>query len=248
MPVRYTSFLLSGTEITSRLLILTLRGRDINTCLELLEATNSRKQNSKPWHLVLSSLLADIQRRKVSANGFVSSDRSGKLNHRDSRSGDDSTEPSPKRKRTHKADREHSPENDASQKAMRQPFASNQYRHPGNSRDSGHVSQSILPQKDYTPSSDTAINVVPSRPTFSGSSDDQIISSMNYQPQFPIDFTNPQDFTKPSPDIIIPQSPPKETDPNYWSDFDYNMADVFQSATWEKLLGPTDPFNSDWTF
>jgi hypothetical protein len=38
------------------------------------------------------------------------------------------------------------------------------------------------------------------------------------------------------------------TDPNYWSNFDFNGADVFESAAWENLIGSTEPDMSNWTF
>jgi hypothetical protein len=38
------------------------------------------------------------------------------------------------------------------------------------------------------------------------------------------------------------------TDPNYWSNFDFNAADVFESAAWENLIGSTEPDLANWTF
>lgn len=49
-------------------------------------------------------------------------------------------------------------------------------------------------------------------------------------------------------DSFFPQVPMYATDPNYWGNFDFNGADVFESAAWENLIGSTEPDMSNWTF
>jgi len=49
-------------------------------------------------------------------------------------------------------------------------------------------------------------------------------------------------------DNLLPQVPMAGTDPNYWSNFDFNAADVFESAAWENLIGSTEPDLANWTF
>jgi hypothetical protein len=49
-------------------------------------------------------------------------------------------------------------------------------------------------------------------------------------------------------DSFLPQVPMYATDPNYWGNFDFNGADVFESAAWENLIGSTEPDMFNWTF
>lgn len=49
-------------------------------------------------------------------------------------------------------------------------------------------------------------------------------------------------------DNLLPQVPMAGTDPNYWSNFNFNAADVFESAAWENLIGSTSPDLAHWTF
>jgi hypothetical protein len=49
-------------------------------------------------------------------------------------------------------------------------------------------------------------------------------------------------------DNLLPQVPMAGTDPNYWSNFDFNAADVFESAAWENLIGSTEPDLANWAF
>jgi hypothetical protein len=49
-------------------------------------------------------------------------------------------------------------------------------------------------------------------------------------------------------DNLLPQIPMYATDPNYWGNFDFNGADVFESAAWENLIGSTEPDMFNWTF
>lgn len=49
-------------------------------------------------------------------------------------------------------------------------------------------------------------------------------------------------------DSFVPQVPIYATEPLYWDTFDFNGADVFESAAWENLIGSTEPDMSNWTF
>jgi hypothetical protein len=49
-------------------------------------------------------------------------------------------------------------------------------------------------------------------------------------------------------DSFLTQGQMYATDPNYWGNFDFNGADVFESAAWENLIGSTEPDMSNWTF
>ena len=49
-------------------------------------------------------------------------------------------------------------------------------------------------------------------------------------------------------DNYFPHVPADGTDPNYWGNFDFNAADVFESAAWDNLIGSTEPDMSQWTF
>lgn len=61
-------------------------------------------------------------------------------------------------------------------------------------------------------------------------------------------YLNPHTFDYPAPDNILPNFPLDSSDPVQWSNFDFNMADVFESATWENLVGSTEPDVSQWNF
>lgn len=90
-------------------------------------------------------------------------------------------------------------------------------------------------------------NAAPSSYTFQTWPNTQSAPPIVDQPGLPNSaYVDPGTFA-PS-DNFLPQIPTYGADPNYWGNFDFNGADVFESAAWENLIGSTEPDMFNWTF
>jgi len=57
-----------------------------------------------------------------------------------------------------------------------------------------------------------------------------------------------QAFNYQTAESLLPELPLDSSDSSQWNNIDFNMADVFESATWENLIGSTEPDVSAWGF
>lgn len=193
---------------------------DIGTCLELLQAMDSRYNTAKQCFLVLSSLLSDIKQRKASSMGYLALYR---LDKGASESPSHSHEPAQhKRRRT---DESGTPPAMDSRRQNRQRTSVD--------------SSAALPASLKHQSSSFAIDT----PASTGNN----IMGANWN------VTQPYPAYEPSTSTAVPEysfsSMPgmPDTMPTVNDNFDmsflggvnFNMADVFESATWENLVGST---------
>ena len=70
------------------------------------------------------------------------------------------------------------------------------------------------------------------------------VSNFNSNPSGSALYANPQDMAFAQSNIGLPELPSGSSmnggmdDPMFWGNIDFNMADVFGSATWETMTGP----------
>ena len=219
-------------------------------CLELLGAIPSRRQNVKQCQLVLSSLLKDIQNRKVSAHGFVANVRSDLVPQHKARNSQGTSEPGRKRRRTVDAshdiklegDRRHSGQipPPALDHAMPQHDSSSSTAHSLQEAAQHHVSFSQSPSSANSAPLPAGLSTWPNNPSESPTATQRQHAGSA--------FVEPSTFVYPPIDNILPNFSLEGSDPSQWSNFDFNMADVFESATWENLIGSTEPDVSQWNF
>lgn len=203
---------------------------------------NSRSNTARQCYLVLSSLLTDIQQEKSSIGGIRKLSRSGKSSPQIPIGRHDSTEPASKRQRIIQPDTDSKPQSDMSPPDFSPPMKHDQQRFTEDSNQS-HVQYSQMPSvpsitNDNSPfAGQTASNWNDGQPaTYPG------FETMNTAPMY----ANTQDFSYPQPGANMQDYTTGSNDPNIWANYGYNMADVFESATWEHLIGSAGPMPFGW--
>jgi len=240
------SFFLWGTHFTARydrnFLLITIT-RDIDTCLQLLQAMNTRWHTAKQCYLVLSSLLADIQRRRSSGRGPPSLTRSEKSSPDGAVTRMEVVEPEPKRRRTISTEKLAMPSSEGFPRTSFSPSADHvQQRRNGSSAQAAAVSN----QQASVPGADVLDNSVVDN-TASGWNDGPQPAFLGFDPlNGSSNYPNAQDLAYPPSDMMQPELSSSEHDPNYWGNFNFNRADVFESATWENLIGSAGPVPFGW--
>jgi len=74
-------------------------------------------------------------------------------------------------------------------------------------------------------------------------------ASTAYHPQYTgTEYMDSQAFNYQTAESLLPELPLDSSDSSQWNNIDFNMADVFESATWENLIGSTEPDVSAWGF
>ena len=220
--------------------------RDITNCLDLLNAIPSQKQYVKQCHLVLSSILKDIKNRRGSADGLVRTSQAESPGPDGAWSAGYNSEPSPKRRKTRRRKGDgapetaphqpHEPSQDASRPVSRHDSLDSTMTPPKDSSQAAPF-PSLLNMANAAPSWYNSQTWPTSEPTTSGVNQPSLGNST---------YADPGTFGL--SDSSVPQVPIDATDPNYWSNFDFNIGDVFESAAWENLVGSTEPDMSDWSF
>ncbi|RVX71371.1 hypothetical protein B0A52_04945 [Exophiala mesophila] len=253
---------------------------DMQACLNLLDAMNSRWYTVGNCHKVLSLLLVNIQGRKASINGFLTIPKPSADNP--SPSVDvDPVQPSRKRQRTNADEgqtppRKSSGVDSAHSSPVQPPSNANPPRlkhHPSSTNNS---TPSWAPSAAFETNNPTAL----SNPSgihasaFDFSHWDR--GHPTTQPQYnhgigSAVYATPQDLAfaqstmniasgsglggaaatsnNSSGDINNQGTITEYSDPMFWGNMDYNVTDIFGSATWENMTGPFAPgggVNTGW--
>ena len=199
---------------------------------------NARWNTARQCHLVLSSLLGDIQNRRTSVTGYVSL-RKEEPDRDEVNSNKDSEGPSTKRQR--KSLSRTSP---PSVPLVANP--SSETRAPAHQL---HPSESS--------NADTPNNRYPTIPAdhFATTSFSHIgpsqwanlpnTSFMTYQPSNMEHYSYPDGQAYQASQLGLSNLPTNESDSQY-TNLQYNMADVFESATWERLVGSAGQLGPGW--
>jgi hypothetical protein len=221
--------------------------RDITNCLDLLNAIPSQKQYVKQCHLVLSLILKDIKNRRQCPDGLVRTNQTTTSPGRDgTRSSGYNSEPSPKRRKIRRTKGD-----DTSAEGTHSPHGlSQEIEHDAkwyDSLESTTTTPKEASQAAPFPSLLNMANAAPSSYPSQTWPNIQTTYSVVDQPGL-MNSTYADPGTFGLPDNLLPQVPVAGTDPNYWGNFDFNVADVFESAAWENLIGSTEPDPANWTF
>lgn len=234
-------------DVRPSCIITNIAHRDITNCLELLNAIPSRRKNVKQCQLVLSALLKDIQHRKVSPNGFVSTMRSDVPAPDRTRNGQIAPEAARKRRRTEDAVRDG---RDMEKTVLDQnlPTISRNATQPERATSTSLSIQGAPRHASFSsPSSST--NSAPLSTVPLQWPNDNNGATAAYHPQYTgSQYMDTQAFSYQAADSLLPELPLENSDSSQWNNFDFNMADVFESATWENLIGSTEPDVSAWGF
>jgi hypothetical protein len=227
-------------------ILLTLPNRDITNCLDLLNAIPSQKQYVKQCHLVLSLILKDIKNRRQSPDGLVRTSQTASPGQDGTRSSGYNSEPSPKRRKIRRTKGDNtSAESTHSPHGPSQEIEHDVKRH--DSLESTTTTPKEASQAAPFPSLLNMANTAPSSYPSQTWPNAPTTYSVGNQPGL----TNPtyvDSGTFSFSDSLLPQVPLAGTDPNYWGNFDFNAADVFESAAWENLISSTEPNLDNWTF
>ena len=226
--------------------LINIAHRDITNCLDLLNAIPSQKQYVKQCHLVLSLILKDIKNRGQSPDGLVRTSQTASPGQDGTRSSGYNSEPSPKRRKIRRTKGD-----DTSAEGTHSPHGPSQEIEHDVKRYDSLESTTTTPKKASQaapfPSLLNMANAAPSSYPSQTWPNTQTTYSVVDQPGLMNStYTDPGTFGL--SDNLLPQVPMAGTDPNYWSNFNFNAADVFESAAWENLIGSTSPDLAHWTF
>ena len=237
---------------------------DIHACLSLLSAMNTRWYTVKNCHKVLTLLLSNIQGRRASTNGLLAAmkpesqpDSSGHTpdNH--------DTHTSKRRRMTGPSEPKRPTEKITSPTQMTDgtPSDTSSPAVNHNATTSAAQSDALDRKPKNTPSgwSNTSLdNIKPSydlagflNPPSAAFQDQAAAAAAGNQPQSFASvglgsalYSNPQEamfaqssMALPSLDTSAGGSAGNLDDPSFWANMDYNLADVFGSATWETMTG-----------
>ena len=220
--------------------------RDITNCLDLLNANPTQKQYVKQCHLVLSSILNDIKNKKQCAGGHVRINGTSSPGQDSVRSAGYTSEPSPKRRKTRRTKGDEIPEEATNQPHYPSQEVNQDVKRHG-SLDSNTIAPKEASQAAPFPSLLNMANAAPHSYTSQTWATPQIIpSAVDHAGMVNSTCADPEAFG--FSDNYLPQVQVDGADPNYWSNFDVNAADVFESAAWENLIGSTEPDMSPWAF
>jgi hypothetical protein len=204
---------------------------DITTCLELLQAMKSRHNTAKQCYTVLSSLLVDIKQRKASSTGYLALYRLEKASS-ESPSHSHGHEASHKRRRTEpnaNTDESGTPPSVDARRSHRKQMSVDSYASPV-----------PLPPSRLEQSSNFSVD------TSTNSTNNNSMAA-NWNATQPYPSFNPTNTVPEYSFSSMPGMP--DTMPTVNDTFDmsflggtnFNMADVFESATWENLVGSAMP-------
>ncbi|KAH0840773.1 hypothetical protein Z517_06024 [Fonsecaea pedrosoi CBS 271.37] len=248
---------------------------DMQACLHLLESMNIRWYTVQNCHKVLSLLLINIQSRKASVNGFLTVPKPDQSPQSMPVEFD---QPSRKRQRTTSGNEDASPrKSSVAESTTSSPIQGYNSTAAGNNSQSRlkpqastpNSTQTWTPSTTFDPSNPSALtNPTGSLSTFDFSNWDR--GQPTTQPQFnpgigSAVYATPQDlaFAQSTMNMNLPGQSgigamggdgsntnlQEYSDPMFWGNMDYNVADIFGSATWENMTGPFAPgggVNSAW--
>ena len=221
--------------------------RDINGCLDLLSAMNTRWHTAKQCHLVLSSLLSDIQGRSLSATGYVSN-KPAQAHRAESGAGGESDLPSPPAKRQRKSQTQKR-NSISSADTHDSPSMADAVQNP-NSRNNSSMADPPKSKHANFATSNTDSPATHHRIPSDWSDTNMPQGIMYPAPNLTSAYADPSGILFPSNDYTIPYAP-SETDFGQWQNYEFsnnfNLADVFESATWENLVG-SNATNHNWEF
>jgi hypothetical protein len=226
--------------------LINIARRDITNCLDLLNAIPSQKQYVKQCHLVLSLILKDIKNRRQSPDGLVRTSQTASPGQDGTRSTGYNSEPSPKKRKIRRTKGE-----DTSAESTHSPYGpSQEIEHDVKRHDSLEPTTTTPKEASQAapfPSLLNMANTAPSSyPSQTWPNIQNTYSVVDQPGLMNSTYVDPGTFGL--SDNLLPQGPMAGTDPNYWGNFDFNAADVFESAAWENLIGSTEPDLANWTF
>ncbi|KAI1619544.1 fungal-specific transcription factor domain-containing protein [Exophiala viscosa] len=246
---------------------------DVQTCLSLLESMNTRWYTVQNCHKVLNLLLVNIQSRKASINGFLTVPKPEQSPQSIPPELDQAQQPAKKRQRTGLEDaspRKSSMTESASSSPVHPQLSNSGHARLKHQQTSTSGSTPNWPASmSYDASNPSALtNQGGSMPNFDFSNWDR--GQPTTQPQIDAGlgsaiYATPQDlaFAQSTMNMNLPGNNntgmtsdannggnlQEYSDPMFWGNMDYNVADIFGSATWENMTGPFAPgggMNGGW--
>lgn len=242
---------------------------DMQVCLTLLESMNIRWYTVQNCHKVLSLLLVNVQSRKASVNGFLTV--LPKPDQSPQSMPNELDQPSRKRQRTGGNEEASPRKSSITDSATSSPIQAQsntagngtlpRLNHQSSTPNSA---QTWTPSTTFDPSNPSALtNPNGTLSSFDFSNWDR--GQPTTQPQFnpgigSAVYATPQDlaFAQSTMNMNLPghsansgmsgdgntsnnNNMQEYSDPMFWGNMDYNVADIFGSATWENMTGPFAP-------